>query len=88
MPISIKNKPEIVSVNGVRFHENVLSILLSDKRTISLPVDKIDWLKWLANATEEQQENWSLEPGGYAIYWNDLDDGIEIEHLLGMSPLI
>jgi len=87
MPISTKSK-QSVSVKDVQFSGNVLAILLSDNRTISLPVDKIDWLKWLANATEEQQENWSLEPGGYAIFWDELDDGIEIEHLLGMSPLI
>jgi len=35
----------------------------------------------------EQRANWSLEPGGFAIYWNDLDDGIEICHLLGMQPV-
>lgn len=87
MPISTKNKPA-VSVEDVHFSGNVLSILLSDNRTISLPVDKIDWLKWLANASDAQRNNWSIEPGGYAIYWDELDDGIEIEHLLGMSPLI
>ncbi len=75
-------------MKDVQFSGKVLSILLSDNRTISLPVDKIDWLKWLANASETQRNNWSIEPGGYAIYWDDLDDGIEIEHLLGMSPLI
>ncbi len=75
-------------VKDVRFSGNVLSILLSDERTISLLLRKIEWLKWLANADESQRQNWSLEPGGYAIYWNALDNGIEIEHLLSMSPLI
>ncbi len=87
MPISTKSE-STVSVKDVQFFGDVLSILLTDERTISLPIKKIDWLAWLANATEQQRENWSLEPGGYAIFWNDLDDGIEIEHLLGMSPLI
>jgi len=35
-----------------------------------------------------QRANWSLEPGGYAIYWPDLDDGIEVCHLLDMQPLV
>lgn len=87
MPISTKNK-SAVSVKDVQFSEKVLSILLSDSRTISLPVNKIDWLDWLATASDARRNNWSLEPGGYAIFWDDLDNGIELEHLLGMSPLI
>jgi len=45
------------------------------------------WLKWLAQATPKQRANWSLEPGGYAIYWPDLDDGIEVCHLLDTQPI-
>ncbi len=76
-----------VSAVGVRFEDNKLYVALSDGREISLPIDKIEWLDWLAKATPEQQANWSIEPGGFAIYWEDLDDGIEICHLLGMQPL-
>ena len=39
------------------------------------------------NATAQQQSNWSIEPGGFAIYWPDLDDGAEVEQLLGMHSL-
>ena len=46
----------------------------------------IGW-NWLAKATPEQRDNWSIEPGGFAVYWEDLDDGIEIMHLLNMQPL-
>ena len=76
-----------VSATGVRFADNRLYVALSDGREISLPIDKIEWLDWLAQATPEQQANWSIEPGGFAIYWEDLDDGIEICHLLGMQSL-
>ena len=76
-----------VSATGVRFVDNRLYVALSDGREISLPIDKIEWLDWLAQATPEQQTNWSIEPSGFAIYWEDLDDGIEICHLLGMQPL-
>lgn len=31
--------------------------------------------------------NGSLEPDGYAIYWEDLDDGIEVCHILAVQPL-
>ena len=47
----------------------------------------VPWLKWLAQATPKQRAKWKLEPGGYAIYWEDLDDGIEVCHLLDSQPI-
>ncbi|MCB9431681.1 MAG: DUF2442 domain-containing protein [Ardenticatenaceae bacterium] len=55
---------------------------------MSIPFHTIPWLRWLANATPAQRNNWHIEPGGFAIYWDELDDGIEIAHLLGMRPLV
>lgn len=77
-----------VKAVGVRFEKNKLYVILSDDREISLPIDRIEWLAWLSKASPEQQANWSIEPNGFAIYWEDLDDGLEICHLLGMQPLI
>src|SRR5439155_11217333 len=76
-----------VHAKGVRFSGKKLCVFLSDGREIVVPTDKIEWLNWLARATPKQRANWSLEPGGFAIYWNDLDDGIEVCHLLGMQPV-
>ena len=70
-----------------RFEGNSLRILLSDGCEISLPMDQMDWLKWLANATPEQRSRWTIEPRGFAVYWEELDDGFEIEHLLSLQPL-
>ena len=78
---------EQVAATDVRFEKNILYVSLSDGRTVSLPLDRIEWLAWLARATAEQREKWSLEPGGYAIYWEELDDGIEVGHILTMEPL-
>lgn len=64
-----------------------MMVSLSDGRIITLPIDKIEWLRWLAEASPEQQANWSLEPGGFAIYWDDLDDGVELCHLLSPYSL-
>jgi hypothetical protein len=47
----------------------------------------VEWLNWLVKATPEQRANWSIEPNGFAIYWEDLDDGIEVRHLMKMQPL-
>lgn len=78
---------EQAAATGVRFEENQLFILLNDGREVSLPLDRIDWLAWLAKATPEQQANWSIEPGGFAVYWEDLDDGVEVRHILALEPL-
>jgi len=78
---------EQVRAKNVRFTRNLLRVLLSDGREISLQPDEVPWLKWLAKATPKQRANWSLEPGGFAIYWKDLDDGIEICHLLDLQSI-
>ena len=76
-----------VGATGIRFSDNVLHVSLSDDREISVPLERVEWLDWLVKATPEQRSNWTLEPGGDAIYWEDLDDGIEVCHLLEMQPL-
>ncbi|HEX7617919.1 MAG TPA: DUF2442 domain-containing protein [Verrucomicrobiae bacterium] len=78
---------EVVRARDVSFAGDRLRIELSDGRKLSVPYKKIPWLKWLAKATPKQRAGWSLEPGGYAIYWEQLDDGVEICHLLGMESL-
>ncbi len=87
MPTLTNSKAQTVFATGVRFDKNMLYVSLNDRREICLPFDKIDWLDWLVKATPEQRANWSLESGGFAIYWDDLDDGIEICHLLSMQSL-
>jgi len=47
----------------------------------------MNWLKWLAEATPEQRAKWAIEPGGFVVYWEELDDGFEIQHLLSLQPL-
>jgi hypothetical protein len=76
-----------VSATGVHFTGDVLHVSLSDGREVSLPLDRVVWLRWLLAATPEQRARWSLEPGGFAVYWEDLDDGFEVSHLLALEPL-
>lgn len=87
MVISTDNVTDRVQVTAVRFDGNLLFVSLSDGREISVPLNKIKWLKWLAKATPDQRARWTIEPGGFAVYWEDLDDGIELCHLLGPKPL-
>lgn len=86
--ITLVNKMTVqVTAIDARFVGDILHVSLNDGREISVPVDRIKWLDWLAKATPQQRVKWSLEPGGYALYWEELDDGIEISHLLNMQPL-
>lgn len=76
---------KVVSATNIQFDHDQLLIFLGDGREIRLSLSKFQWLNWLANASPDQKANWSLEPGGFAIYWPDLDDGIEVEHLLSLQ---
>jgi hypothetical protein len=88
MITSASNTLSEVSAKNLCFDGDLLLVELSDGREIKLPIDKISWLSWLYKALPEQKEKWSLEPGGYAVYWEDLDDGFEINHLLSVEPLV
>jgi hypothetical protein len=83
----VNNVMEQVRATDVRFSGNLLRVSLSDGREISVPMERIEWLNWLVKATPEQRAMWSIEPNGFAIYWEQLDDGIELRHLLEMQPL-
>ena len=88
MSTLVNNVLQQVGAKGVRFKGDVLYVSLTDGREISIPMERVEWLAWLRKATPEQRSKWSLEPGGFAIYWDNLDDGIEICHLLEMQPLV
>jgi hypothetical protein len=87
MITSANNIETEVFATSVTFTDDTLHVALNDGRIISVPLNKIEWLQWLAQASSEQRQKWEIEPGGYAVYWNSLDDGIEIAHLLAMQPL-
>ena len=64
----------------------MLYVALSDGREIGI-VLKVTWLRWLAKATDQQRRKWTIDPWGDVIYWNELDDGIELCHLLDLRPV-
>ena len=78
-------RAEVAAV-GVRFTEAMVYLALSDGREIGLPLS-LPWLAWLAQAAPEQRAHWSLEPRGFAVYWEELDNGIEVAPLLTPHPV-
>ena len=87
MTILANDISQKVQAKRVWFAYNRLFIALNDGREISVPLDRFSWLQWLAKATDQQRDQWSIEPGGFAVYWEELDDGVEIEHLLQLEPM-
>ncbi len=79
-----KSKTTKVSALSVHFAGDMLYIRLSDGREIGVPLEHY---KWLDNATPDQKSRWTIEPTGFAVYWDELDDGIELVHLLDEYPL-
>ena len=73
-----------VAATGVRFTHTMVVVALNDGREIGIPLSR---LPWLAQATNQQRARWSVEPHGYAVWWDDLDDGLEVCHLLDMQVL-
>ncbi len=67
-----------VAINA-RFTASMLYVTLEDGREIGVPLSRFPWLE---HATPAQRSVWHIEPHGYAIYWDELDDGIEVDHLM------
>lgn len=72
------NAPAHVATS-VRFTDSMFYVALADGREIGAPLSRFPWL---AQATPAQREKWHIEPHGFAVYWDELDDGIEVDHLL------
>ncbi len=67
---------------AVEISEGKLKVTLEDERVISTP---LHWYPWLEAASAQQQRNIELLPD--AIYWTDLDEGLEVEGMLrGSRP--
>lgn len=76
---------DVSAVDG-EVTEQRLRVRLRDGRCVEISLDS-PWLHWLRDATESQRGHWRLEPGGCAIFWDDLDDGVEVRHLLSLAPV-
>ncbi len=62
---------------GVRFTDEHAMIDLADGRIIGVP---LRWFPLLEAATDAQRQNYQL--GGREIYWEDIDDGMDLVALV------
>jgi hypothetical protein len=77
MPSKLNTK-----IVNVFFNDSLLTIALNDGRIIIFPCHTI---KWLIEARPDQQKDFEIETDGYGLWWNQLDDGIALHHVLTPS---
>jgi hypothetical protein len=88
MTTSAAESPPTVGARAATWRGDVLTIELTDARSVAVDVSRVAWLGWLRAADARMRRRVEIEePGGFALYWPELDDGIEIAHLLGPAPV-
>ena len=68
-----------VLATDVRFDREMLQVLLSDGREISVP---LEWFPRLRDASPEQRGHWRLIGKGVGIHWPDIDEDVSVSGLL------
>jgi hypothetical protein len=79
---------EMVRIADVTVETDTLLIHLNDGRVILINMRLYPWLRWLLDATPEQRDRWEIVPSGGGVWWSELDNGIELQPLLDMQPLL
>ncbi len=82
MSISIR-EIEVPNAEKVTITDDMLSVDLSDGRTIAVP---LAWFPRLVHARLEERMNWRRIGQGSGIHWEDLDEDISVEGLLAGQP--
>ncbi len=67
----------------VNVTDEELVVELDDGRTISVP---LVWFPRLLHGTSEERAHWRLIGEGEGIHWPELDEDIEVSHLLAGIP--
>ena len=68
-----KDYPAIVSVST---DADKIMAVMSDGREVSIPVA---WFPKLMNATAQERSKMEISPGGYGIYWPEIDEDVSVK---------
>jgi len=72
-----------VRVISVVVADDLLTVELSDGRTISAP---LSWYPRLCHGSSDERSEWRLIGDGRGIHWPQLDEDISVEHLTFGKP--
>ncbi len=87
MSTSVKTKtkfrkafvPTTALAKSVEFDSDMMHVLLTDGRIISVP---IIWFPQLHQATPEKREKYEIGGGGVSLHWPDIDEDISVANLM------
>lgn len=87
MSTSVKTKtkfrrafvPTTALAKSVEFDSDMMHVLLTDGRIISVP---IIWFPLLHQATPKEREKYEIAGGGISLHWPDLDEDISVANLM------
>lgn len=76
--------PTTALAKSVDFDEDMLHVLLTDGRRISVP---IAWFPLLLKASAEQRAKHEIGGGGTSLHWPELDEDLSIAGLMAGADL-
>jgi hypothetical protein len=71
--------PTTALAQSVDFDEDMMHVLLTDGRRISVP---IAWFPLLLKASSEQRTKYEIGAGGTSLHWAELDEDLSMAGLM------
>ena len=71
--------PTTVLAKSVEFDSDMMHVLLTDGRVISVP---IIWFPVLHQVTSEEKEKYEIGGGGLSLHWPEIDEDISVANLM------
>jgi hypothetical protein len=76
--------PNSALAKSVDFDEDMMHVLLTDGRRISVPVA---WFPLLLKASPEQRTKYEIGGGGTSLHWSELDEDLSVAGLMAGTDL-
>jgi len=76
--------PTTALAKSLDFDEDMLHVLLTDGRRISVP---IAWFPLLLKASPEQRTKYEIGSGGTSLHWPELDEDLSVAGLMAGADL-
>ena len=71
--------PKTALAKSVDFDEDMMHVLLTDERRVSVP---IVWFPLLLKASPEQRTKYEIGGGGASLHWTELDEDLSVAGLM------
>jgi len=71
--------PKTALAKSVDFDEDMMHVLLTDGRRVSVP---IVWFPLLLRASPEQRTKYEIGGGGASLHWTELDEDLSVAGLM------